>query len=109
MGDKEYVERIAEINAAIRRLEPQVDASLIKAKARLAAMQDFPWQATTPVARAGVLQEVFEALFVDPVTNSIIAVAPKPELRPFLGERAWIKKVATGWVLFLTGLPTGNM
>ena len=44
-----------------------------------------------------MLQEIFEALFVDPQTNQIVAVSPRPQFRPFLTERATIERIPSSW------------
>ena len=107
MGDytaAEYAKRMVEINAEIRRLTPQADVALERAKALLTNLREFPWLTASAEGRAGLLQQIFEALFVDPETGRIVAVSPRAEFRPFLKERAWIKREATGW----TVLPNGD-
>ena len=84
LSAQEYAERVIDLNAEIRRLTPQTDVSLERAKSLLSILRDFPWLGATSEAKAGLLQDLFEALFVD-LSGKIVAVTP----RPFLSERAY--------------------
>ena len=103
LSAQEYTERIIDLNSEIRRLTPQTDVSQERAKRLLSKLRDFPWLSATTEAKAGLLQELFEAMFVDP-SGRIVAVTPRPEFRPFLSERAYIKRTPSGWSV----LPNGD-
>lgn len=48
---------------------------------------------------------MIEAFFVDPTNDRIVAVAPKPELRLFMRDRVYIKRVPRGWAFNRDGAP----
>lgn len=99
---EEYAERVQDLNAEIRRLTPKADVALERAKRLLTTLREFPWVTATDEAKAGLLQDLFESLFVSP-SGRIVAVTPRPEFRPFLSERAYVRRVPAGYTLLGNG------
>ena len=57
----------------------------------------FPWLGALPESTAAAYQDIFEALFVDPRSDEIVAMSQRPEYRPFVSTRAEVRRVPSGW------------
>jgi hypothetical protein len=99
LAEADYMRRRDEVNAALARLSIHETPSIKRTKQILESVREFPWLMASAEKKAAVLQSIAEAFFVDPVNDSIAAVAPKPELRLFMRDRVYIKRVPTGWPL----------
>ena len=101
--DADHDRKIADVKAALARLRDQDEPALERAKAKLAAIADFPWLQATADRQSATHRSLVEAFFVSPVRDRIVAVAPRAEYRTLMRERVYVRREATGWTIDING------